>query len=402
MKNRDSMYIFLAAVGFRILMYLTAALIMAFEAMDGFLDLNTYLANWCRWDANHYLNIAKNGYGGAVEACAVCREALLLEGVAPDVMEKGQHLFLVFFPLFPFAVRVLGVIFSDIRMAGLFVSTLAYAGGCVYLYRLVKPDYSERVATNSVILLSLFPFGFFFGGIMSEGLFLLVSAGALYYIRRHKWWRAILFGCLASMCRMQGALLLIPAGLELLMVYKPWNMLREKSYGRLSEMIFRGMSLLLMLTGTGIYLLINWKVEGYPFSFMVYQKSHWNQGLCLPTKTLSYVFRNAFSANYDLQMRFALWIPQAALAVISAVILLCGMKKLRAAYMGYAISYVLLTYSAAWLLSAGRYLSCCIPLFIVLAVEAEKKKWAMPVLTLVFGILHIIYFAGYLGGMHIM
>lgn len=204
------------------------------------------------------------------------------------------------------------------------------------------------------------------------------------------------------MCRLQGALLLIPAGLELLFVYKPWNMLREKVYDRIGEMIFRGISLFLMLTGTSVYLLINWKVEKYPFSFMVYQKSHWNNGICLPTKTIAYVFQNAFSTNYDLQMRFFLWIPEAVLAVVSVIILLWGIRMLRSAYMGYAVSYVILTYSSMWLLSAGRYLSCCIPLFIILAVMAEKKKWIMTIVTVVFSVLYIICLFGYFNGMHIM
>lgn len=399
-KKRENMNIFLAAVGFRMFIYLAAALIIIMK--EGALSMDSYLANWCRWDAQHYLNIAKNGYEGAVEVCDACRNALLSKGVSPDSMENGQHLFLVFFPLFPYVVRVIGEIFTDIRIAGLIVSTLSYGGGCVYMYQLVKKDYSERVAVNSIILLSLFPYSFFFGGIMSEGLFFLVSVGTIYYIRRHKWWCVILFGVLASMCRMQGALLLIPAGLELIEVYKPWNMLREKVYDKVGEMIFRGISLFLMLAGTGVYLLINWKVENYPFSFMVYQKSHWNNGLCLPVKTLSYVFKNAFSANFDLQMRFFLWMPQAVLAVVCVMTLLWGAKKLNSAYMGYAVSYVILTFSSMWLLSAGRYLSCCISLFIIPAVMAEQKKWIMPVLTLVFIVLYIIYLFGYFNGMHIM
>lgn len=403
MSNKQKyLCLFFIAIGFRIAMYLISALIMAFQITDGSLTLETFLANWCKWDANHYINIATNGYKGAVEVCDTCRDALLAKGVSPDVMQNGQHLFLVFFPLYPYVLGFFHLIFSDIRIAGMIISTLAYAGGCVYMYRLVKLDYSEKVAVNSVILLSLFPFSFFFGGIMSEGLFFLVSAAMLYYIRSHKWWIAILFGILATMSRMQGALLVIPAGLELLFTYRPWDMVKNKDYSKLKEMIGRGLSLLLMFLGTGVYLFINWSVDGLPFSFMIYQHSHWNQGACLPTKTLSYLFGNSFSANYDLQTRISLWIPQAVLAIVAVVILIYGIKKLRAFHMGYSIAYVLLTYSATWLLSAGRYLSCCIPLFIVLALATEKKKWLMTVFITIFSILQTIYLVGFLNNMQIM
>ena len=401
-NKRKYTFIFFMAIGFRIAMYLIAALIIAFKITDSTLTLDNFLSNWCRWDANHYINIATNGYRGAVEFCDTCRKAALEKGLSPNVMQNGQHLFLVFFPLYPFLLGFFNLIFADIRIAGLILSTVSYAGGCVYMYRLVRLDYSEEIATNSVLLLSLFPFSFFFGGIMTEGLFFLVSTAMLYYIRKHDWKKAIILGCLATMVRLQGVLLIVPAGLELLCIYKPWDMIRRKDFSKLKELIRHSLSLCLMFIGVGVYLFINWRVEGYPFSFMIYQKAHWGQGACLPTQTLSYLFNNAFSANYNLQTRIALWIPQILLFAFCVGALTYGIKKLKAFHMGYAVSYVLLIYSATWLLSAGRYLTCCIPLFIVLAIAAERRKWLMPVLISVFSILLTIYYAGYFNGMQIM
>ena len=403
MNNKQKYtYIFFAAIGFRIIMYLIAALIMAFKIKDTTFTLETFLSNWCRWDANHYMNIATNGYRGAVEFCDTCRQAALAKGLSPDSMQNGQHLFLVFFPLYPFLLGFFNLIFTDIRIAGLVLSTLAYAAGCVNMYRLVKLDYSDEVARNSVILLSLFPFGFFFGGIMTESLFFFISASMLYCIRNHDWKKVILWGCLATMVRLQGVLLIIPAGLELLCFYKPWDAIRNRHFSKLKEFLSRGLSLCLMFIGVGVYLFINWQVEGNPFAFMIYQNSHWHQGAGSPIETLSYIFRYAFSTDYNLQTRFSLWIPQAMLAVFSVGILIYGIKKLKLFHAGYAIAYVLLTYSATWLISAGRYLSCCIPLFIALAITTERKKWLMPVFISAFSMLLIIYYTGYFNGMQIM
>ena len=237
--KKKYIFIFLAAIGFRIVMYLIAALIIAFQTENSTFTLETFLSNWYRWDARHYLSIATNGYHGAVNICDTCRNAALAKGISPDVMQNGQHLFLVFFPLYPFLLNFFNPIFTDVRITGLVLSTLAYAGGCVNMYRLVKLDYSEEVAANSVILLSLFPFSFFFGGIMTEGLFFFVSASMLYYIRKHHWTKAIIFGCLATMVRLQGVLLIIPAGLELLCIYKPWYMIQSNNFRKLKEFISR-------------------------------------------------------------------------------------------------------------------------------------------------------------------
>lgn len=150
---------------------------------------------------------------------------------------------------------------------------------------------------------------------MTEGVFFLASSAALYFTRKHEWRKAILLGILATMTRMQGVLLIIPAGLELLCIYRPWDMIRRKDFSKLKEMMVRALTLCLMFIGTGVYLLINWRVEGHPFIFMIYQNSHWSQGACLPTQTLSYLFRYAFSTDYNLQTRVALWIPQAVEAL---------------------------------------------------------------------------------------
>lgn len=401
-EKQKCVFIFLAAIIFRIMIYLVSALIMAFGTTEVSLSLDTFLSNWCKWDANHYIKIATLGYEGAVEFCETCRNAKLATGVSSEYMEGGQHLMLVFFPLYSFVLRLLHVCISDIRVAGMLLSTIAYAGGCVNMYRLVKLDYSEKAAINSIILVSLFPFGFFFGGIMTEGLFFFLSASMLYYIRKHQWWKVIVFGVFATMTRMQGALLIVPALVELFMLYRPYEAVKTRNFSNIAELIKKGCSLFLMFIGTGIYLFINWYVEGYPFTFMIYQKSHWYQGACLPTYTLSYIFKNAFTDTYNLQLRVSLWIPQALLFVFAVIVLLYGAKKLRAYLMSYGIVYVLLTYSATWLLSAGRYISCGIPIFVGLALLTEKREWVKDALIVVFAMLQIVYLFGYFNNMQIM
>ena len=55
--------IFLAALAFRFFMYLISALILAFQAGEGAaFGWEYFLTCWCKWDANHYINIAEHGY----------------------------------------------------------------------------------------------------------------------------------------------------------------------------------------------------------------------------------------------------------------------------------------------------------------------------------------------------
>ena len=233
-----------------------------------------FIGGWNRWDAPHYINIANLGYSGAIE--------------------DGKHLFLVFFPLFPYLMRALGSIIGNTGLAGMIISTLTYAGGCVYLYRIGAKHAGKEGGRNLALLITVFPFSFFFGGIMTEGLFLLVSAATLYYVDEHKWWPAIFFGILATMTRMQGVLLGIPALVEAFVVYRPDKALRERVYDRLFRFAGRCASFSLMLLGAFYYLWVNYRTEGDPFRFMYYQKSHWGQGLGSPIDTIKYLFKYSF------------------------------------------------------------------------------------------------------------
>src|ERR1043165_6922815 len=65
---------------------------------------------WSRWDAPHYLDIARFGYAA-----------------------RGQDaLWIAFFPMYPFLVRVFSVLFGNLILSGLLVS-LVTAVGCAYV-----------------------------------------------------------------------------------------------------------------------------------------------------------------------------------------------------------------------------------------------------------------------------
>ena len=129
-----------------------------------------------------------------------------------------------------------------------------------------------------MLFLSVYPYAFFFGGIMTESLFLLTTAAGLWYIRRHRWWLAGVWGLLAAMTRMHGILLIGAAAAELV-----------EHMGRFDwKTIARRLpALLLPAVGTLIYLTLNWSVTGNPFAFTVMQQ-HWSQGFCPIADTLWY------------------------------------------------------------------------------------------------------------------
>ena len=137
---------------------------------------NLLLAPAARWDSVWYLSIAHHGYVDATHTA--------------------------FFPLYPLLAR--GVI------GGLLLSFAASLLGLAALHRLGRLELGEPAARAAVWLIACFPASFFLTAIYSEGLFLLLSVGAVLAARRERWAYAGVLGALAAATRSAGVVLLLP------------------------------------------------------------------------------------------------------------------------------------------------------------------------------------------------
>ncbi len=360
------------AIAFRITVYFLSFCIMILfgDYKEGF-GLAEFLEGWIRWDATNYINIAGSGYAG--------------------VTENGQYLMLVFFPLYPFLMKISSVVLPNLALCGILISTMAYGGGCCYLYLWMEEEHTSDAARNALILISIFPFAFFFGGIMTESLFFFVSMGALYYLKKQKWFLGSIFICLSGLTRLQGALLILPALAEIYTAYKPIKAKRLREIIAGASMVSIG-----TLVSIWIYLGINARVSGNPFQFSIYQKEHWSQGFGFLPQTIKYIWENAVATRFQ-SISMALWIPELLLFGLGITALVYGIKRQRISVSIYFAGYLICVYSATWLLSAGRYMACAVPLFMIGGEWlAAHPKCKLPVQWLSISLMTIYMIAYYL------
>lgn len=357
--NRETLWrVFVGALVFRLL-YAVAGLFL-YNALSGsHLGIAEIPALWSRWDAPHYIKLAELGYDG--------------------YRENGQPLFLVFFPLYVWIVRGVRVLIPDTALAGMVVSAVCFGWACTYLYRLTAEEYGERRAKLALILLCAFPFSFFFGGIMTESLFLLTTTAALYHIRRHRLGRAALWGIAAALTRMQGVILVGAAIAELCNAEKPFARKGAERWETWKRIGKRIPLLCAPILGSLCYLLLNASVTGNPFAFTEMQK-HWSQGFLWFPRVLSYLVKNAVSW-YNVTTRWEMWIPEVVLFPIFAALLWFSRKKHRSMFTLYGFVYLILNYCLSWLLSAGRYLSCGVPFLLFGAEKLENRHKLTAVLV---------------------
>jgi len=164
--------------------------------------LELVLSPLAKWDAQHYLAIAFQGY------------------VHPGLPPTGEEP--AFFPLYPGVVHVLSGFGSSpglVLIVAYVVSLSCFFAALVLLHRLTVIEIGERYARPALLLLAFFPTALFYGIPYSESLFLLLAVSAFLAARMGRWAVAGGVLALASASRAPGLLLFVPVAL--LYLYGP-------------------------------------------------------------------------------------------------------------------------------------------------------------------------------------
>ena len=385
---KEVVTVFAAAFAFRIFMHLLHLMVlywfMNFPDIAQLAEFDGFWAKFLRqlemWDGTNYFRIADGGYGS------------LLIG--------GEPTMLVFFPLQAWVARALNIIFHNTRVSLLMTSALAYSGGCAMLYTLVAKDYGKWTAGRAAAYISLFPFSFFFGSMMAEGILFFTMTLTLYFIREHKWIAAGIAGAFAAMSRIVGILMIVPAAVEFIEHYNLFGLLKRKKFKAFMALVLkRGMWLLVMFAGIGVYLLLNYHYTGNPFKFLEYQKTIWTHESCYFGTGIANVFGGLRGS--DMTRLISIVLPFAVILLGTAVLLPYGIRRNRTMYTALALVYMAVICSVTWVPSGPRYTTCAVPLFILLADFAKRHKNADTIIIATFSLLQGMYFIAYICSMQI-
>src|SRR5215204_4014041 len=317
-----------------------------------------WLAIWNRWDAPHYLDVARMGYvAGGVEAR-----------------------WIVFFPLYPWLVRAASVVLRDELLAAFFVSGVASVAAGLLLLRLARADGEpEEVARGAVFYLLVFPTAYFLHIGYNESLFLALALGAFLAARSRCWWAAGLLGFLAALTRING--LLLPA-----LAFEAWEEYRSAGRRVRAEWLW----LLLVGAGFGVYLLINWWVLGDPRAFLKMQGEHWFKSPTWPWVGI----RGSWNSLWGLAPSEALMVgwQELCFILLGLGLTVWAWLRLRASYAVWMTCNWLIWTSTKFALSVPRYTLALFPAFILLArLRASRPAWGAAVA--VWSLLMLALFA---------
>ena len=285
-----------------------------FELQKNFLGggLMSYLSNpyfwsWANFDGEHYVNIARLGYANGEQA---------------------------FFPLYPLVIKF----FGGSILSALLISNFCFLFSLIGLYKLIRLDYSEKIAKLTIILLLLFPTSFYFASVYTESLFLALVVWSFYFFRNKKFFAGIVFGSLSSLTRVIG---IIPIGV-------------------------------LGYTGYSKY---KW---GDYLAFFHSAKNFGEQRsdhlIILPQVFYRYLVKIIPNLTWDyFPVVFTTFLEISA-AILFLYLIFIGLKKLKPEYWIFLVAGYLIPTLSGSFSSLPRYVAVLFPAFILLAILLEDKN----------------------------
>jgi hypothetical protein len=290
-----------------------------------------------------------------------------------------------FFPLYPALIRLTDTVLpGSVWWAGLVVANAALLAAFVIIYRLAEHECDPDVAGRTIFLLMAYPTAFFLSAAYNESLFIALTAGSLYAMRRSHWWIAGALGGLAATTRSAGILLLLAFVFEYL---------RQHDWRRIRPSALAG---LLIPAGTGAVMAVNYYYYNDPLAFSHAQTAYWGRQLTWPWQAVIDVARHLNPLNRGVALFGDFWIHNVlelgtVLLMLTLMILaLVGPWKLRRDQIVlplYGIALILLmisfpsTFNTYRLLSASRFGLEVFPAFLMLGILARHPTFERVLLT---------------------
>jgi hypothetical protein len=279
-------------------------------------------------------------------------------GIASDGYRTAQSW--AFFPLYPYAARVLGPVLGGTPRAGLAISLGASALCCAALYAFTAASRGDRAAARAVGLFLAFPTHFFFSAFYSESVYFAFVTLAFFSFSRRRWALAATFGALAAATRSSGILLLPALAL---------GILHRERWRKVDAQLAW---LLLIPVGTALFFLLAFVKTG-TFAAPLLAQELWARKTTFPLLTIAQAAQDFRLAPLNLQrgLDCAATLGGFALAARS-------LRRLDTAQSAYLVLALLMPLSSGLVLSMARFVGAAPPVYVLLAQElVQPRRYAL-------------------------
>lgn len=334
------------------------------------------------WDSEYYLGIAVGGYEDPAAGKAQTADG--------ELHIKNY----AFFPLYPYAMRVvmlpLGLLGMDAiataTLAGSIIALLGTLAGMLALYDMTKDYFDEEGVIRTAFYMLIFPTSFFFAQIYTEGLFVGLAFWSLALMKRKQLIWAGILAIFATWTRAHGAALALPMLISWLTMINWKNPWRDQISWKWAAL---GLTVLMPL---GAYLF--WRSSSLGQGWASIQPGYFGRGLLqIPAAIGSWKYSLEYAAG-TLQsgIYYGFEIFVILLAFISGLVLMRRFPEVAT----FSLAVVILSVSsgAGAAQSQARYMIVAPAMYIFLAMLGRNKvfdkAWTLASLLL-FGMSAMLF-----------
>lgn len=379
----DIALIGIQALLFRFLVYFVSYLSIIFISGENV----TLTEWWYKWDASNYIGIADGGYTSIV---------------VPSGYMGDAYQALAFLPLYPALIWVVNLLFHNAMLAALVTSTLCYVGGIIFLYMAVSLKYTRDIAEKAAILISVFPFSFYFGGMLPESTVLLTASACIYFSFKKKWWLAGIFGMLCTLAKLQGITILAFMGIEWLEGNKIFLLIRKKDWKSFFKRLTDLIPMCITFLGLVIYFIVNYYYTKDAFYFLKLQKYIWSHSFADCGTCIKNIIYNITNDSNGFNVIIAEYVPELILFFITLYVIVRCVNRHNGSLPIFLFAYTIISYSADWVISGSRYLSVAVPLFIMSAELVHKRPVVYRFLICASLLLQVLFMYSHTKGINMV
>jgi hypothetical protein len=304
---------------------------------------------WLQWDVWHFKAIAEYGYNHG---------------------EPSGAPLAAFFPGLPILMRAVGWTGLGPVGGGILISLIASGVAGVYLARLAQHEFPELggdrpggLGPKAVLIWFAAPVGVFLAAPYTEALFCALAFPGWLAARQGRWARAAVFVALAATVRVSGIFLAFALVVEFLTS-------KKRDWHSMPWLVLPAVPVL----GFMAYLK---QIHGSWFAWQQAQQQGWNREFTWPWTSLIHTVQAASARHFSADRTDWTWMFRAELVALLAglalvVWLLWRRSWGEAAWVGSTIAAFVTSY---WVYSLTRATLLWWPLWIGLAVIAERRPW---------------------------
>ncbi len=278
---------------------------------------------------------------------------------APQFNYKNMPSAYPFLPGYPYLVKAISLVFRDIVLSGLVLSNLALFLSAIFLYKLLKIDFDEKLSFYAVLFYLLYPLTFILSGFFSEAVFNLFVFAGFYFVRKGNFILGTLLGAFASVTRIVGLVLIVPFAY----VYHKQLSGTKKVLAYLSLVLFP------LLIGLHTYYL--YSITNDWFVVTNSQQAFGRVGEGTISAFMNYLLSSTRAGDFEI-MVFLLTVLVLGFTILKVKTM--EGARLPIEYSMYSIMLLLIPLSSGILTSLPRYTLGIFPLYLGLSYLGIKLK----------------------------